>query len=323
MLDWIKRIAASGPREEAEAETSAKVERLATRLHTNPGAFDHHHAPAMADQDVVAPPPVASTIEAVVASLPPTAPSVVALPAPAPVMPAASLVVAAPVTLPAVITERLPARPATAKIIAVVSQKGGSGKTTVAAHLAVRAAAVGDGPVMLIDTDPQHSLSDWHRARDDDSLQLATLDTDELPAALARGCGRGAATIIIDTPPALTQSIEQVLAIADFVIVPARPSPHDLRAVGATVGMARAAKKPFAFVVNGAAPRANITAEAVAALSEHGRVAPIILYQRTEFAASMIDGRTVMESSVNGRSAQEIADLWKYVSAQMRVREAA
>jgi chromosome partitioning protein len=87
--------------------------------------------------------------------------------------------------------------------------------------------------------------------------------------------------------------------------------------------MVRRAGKPFLFVVNGAAPRANITAEAVAALSEHGRVAPVILYQRTDYAASMIDGRTVMDTVPGGRSAQEIAELWKYIYSQISLRAAA
>jgi chromosome partitioning protein len=208
-------------------------------------------------------------------------------------------------------------------VIAVACQKGGSGKTTIAAHLAVQAGQVGQGPADLIDTDPQGSLTEWWRAREDDTLALATVKLDDLaanPAALRR---RGAAIAIIDTPPALTASIEQVIAIADLVLIPARPSPHDLRAIGATVRMARRAGKPFFFVINGAAPRANITAEAIAALSEHGRVAPIILYQRTEYAASMIEGRTVMETAPAGRSAQEIAGLWNYVYSQISTRAAA
>ena len=67
----------------------------------------------------------------------------------------------------------------------------------------------------------------------------------------------GTEIVVIDTPPALTASIEEVIAIADLVIIPARPSPHDLRAVGATVEMVRRAGKPFLFVVNGAAPAPN------------------------------------------------------------------
>jgi chromosome partitioning protein len=191
------------------------------------------------------------------------------------------------------------------RIIALASQKGGSGKTTLAAHLAVQAGRVGQAPAVLIDTDPQGSLGEWWRERKDEIPALASVKLDELDANLAELRSYGTAVAIIDTPPALAGSIERVIATADLVLIPARPSPHDLRAVAATVAMARGAGKPFLFIVNGAAPRANITAEAVAALSEHGRVAPVILYQRTDYAASMIDGRTVMELAPSSRSSEE------------------
>jgi chromosome partitioning protein len=209
------------------------------------------------------------------------------------------------------------------RVIVVASQKGGAGKTTVAAHLAICAGLMGQGPAILVDTDPQGSLGEWWRARQDPTLELATVTPTELAANPAAVRGRGAAVAIVDTPPALTASIEQVIAHADLVLIPARPSPHDLRAIGATLGMTRKAAKPFLFVINGAAPRANITAEAIAALSEHGQVAPVILYQRTDYAASMTDGRTVMETLPNGRSAQEIAELWKYVYGRIGMRAAA
>ena len=208
-------------------------------------------------------------------------------------------------------------------VIAVASQKGGSGKTTIAAHLAVRAGAVDHGPVVLIDTDPQGSLAEWWHVRAADTPQLATVKPEALAANLAELRSYGTAIAIIDTPPALTGSIEQVIALADFILIPVRPSPHDLRAAGGTVELARKAGKPFMFVVNSASPRASLTAQAVAALSEHGRVAPVILYQRTEYAASMIDGRTVTETATSGRSAQEIAELWQSVYAQIGLRVAA
>ena len=208
-------------------------------------------------------------------------------------------------------------------VIAVSSQKGGSGKTTIAAHLAVRAGAAGHGPVVLIDTDPQGSLAEWWHARSDETPVLATVKPEELAANLAELRSYGTAIAIIDTPPALTGSIEQVIAMADLILIPVRPSPHDLRAAGGTVELARKAGKPFMFIVNSASPRASITAQAVAALSEHGRVAPVILYQRTEYAASMIDGRTVTETAGSGRSAQEIAELWQCVYAQIGMRVAA
>ena len=209
------------------------------------------------------------------------------------------------------------------RVIVVACQKGGAGKTTIAAHLAVEAGRAGQGPAILVDTDPQGSLREWRSARNDDAPVLATANLADLAANPAELWSGKAAFAIIDTPPALTASIERVIAIADLVLIPARPSPHDLRAIGATVDMVRKAGKPFLFVMNGAATRANITAEAVAALSEHGRVAPVILHQRTEYAVSMIDGRTVMETAPNGRSAQEIADLWKYLYPRISMRVAA
>ena len=208
-------------------------------------------------------------------------------------------------------------------VIAVASQKGGAGKTTLAAHLAVRAGIAGQGPVVLIDTDPQGSLAEWWHARSDETPALAVVKPEQLGANLAELRSYGTAVAVIDTPPALTGSIEQVIQMADLIIIPVRPSPHDLRAAGGTVQMAQRAGKPFMFVVNGASPRASITAQAVAALSEHGRVAPVILYQRTEYAASMIDGRTVVEAAPSGRSAQEIAELWQCIFAQVGMRAAA
>ena len=307
MLDWFKRKPNSAPSDQL-AEYDSKVERLLDRLGgyskpdgdsvpTSPEpltldhAVDNENEPPATDD-----PATEANVEQLVSRLVPQnrTPSEAAGGSSSPM-----------------------------RIIAVASQKGGCGKTTIAAHLAVRASMVGHGPAVLVDTDPQHSLTDWWRERNDPSLALAPTDLDNLAATLAQLRSQGAAVAIIDTPPALTTSIEQAIALADLVLIPARPSPHDLRAIGATVAMTQRAGKPFLFVVNGAAPRASITAECVAALSEHGRVAPGILYQRTDFAASMIDGRTVIEAAPAGRSAQEIADLWKCVYAQISMRAAA
>jgi chromosome partitioning protein len=97
-----------------------------------------------------------------------------------------------------------------------------------------------------------------------------------------------------------------------------RPSPHDLRAVGVIVAMAEAAGTLFCFVVNGATPRTTIALEAVRALAQHGKVAPVTLHQRIDFAASMVDGRTVGELNLGSRSADEVTSLWQYVLTQLR-----
>ena len=100
-------------------------------------------------------------------------------------------------------------------------------------------------------------------------------------------------------------------------LIPTRPSPHDLRAAGVTVDLAESLGKPLMFVINAATPRARITTESAIALSQHGTVAPSIIHQRTEFAASMIDGRTVMELPNAARSALEISLLWDYIESRL------
>ena len=203
------------------------------------------------------------------------------------------------------------------RTIVVASQKGGVGKTTLVGHLGVMAELKGAGPVALIDTDPQGSLALWWNEREAETPLFAQVDIDHLAEHLKALASAGVKLTIIDTPPSVTALIEKVLAVADLVIIPTRPSPHDLRAVGSTVELVERAGKKMVFVVNGAAPRAKIAGEAAVALSQHGTVAPVTLFQRTDFASSMIDGRTVQELDARSKSASEIADLWKYVNAQL------
>lgn len=98
------------------------------------------------------------------------------------------------------------------------------------------------------------------------------------------------------------------------MLIPVRPSPHDLRAVGRTVELVQDAGKPFLFVVSQAKATSRLTAQAIAALSAHGAVAPAIIADRVDYAASMTDGRTVGELNARGPAAGEIASLWQEVS---------
>lgn len=203
------------------------------------------------------------------------------------------------------------------RTLVIASQKGGVGKTTITGHLGVMAESSGAGPVALIDTDPQGSLASWWNERQAEAPAFASVDIEHLAEHLRQLEQAGIKLAVIDTPPAVTDTIRKVLSVADLVLIPTRPSPHDLRAVGSTVELAEAAGKRMVFVINGAANRAKITAEAAIALSQHGTVAPVTLFQRTDYAASMIDGRTVQEIDATSRSAAEIDDLWKYVSAHL------
>jgi chromosome partitioning protein len=201
--------------------------------------------------------------------------------------------------------------------IVAASQKGGSGKTTLSGHLAVEASRAGAGEIALIDTDPQGSLAHWWNARSAPAPHFVKAGLPDLEEALAGLERMGIKIAVIDTPPAITQSISRVVAHADLVIVPTRPSPHDLRAVGATVDIAERHGKPVIFVINAATARARITGESAVALSQHGTVAPVTIHHRVDFAASMIDGRTVGEVVPNSPSAKEISDLWLYIQERL------
>ncbi len=203
------------------------------------------------------------------------------------------------------------------KVIAVASQKGGSGKTTLAGHLAVQADMAGIGPVALVDTDPQGSLSEWWNEREAENPLFARTTIENLKDDIARMSQMGIKLLIVDTPPAITETIATVIGLADLLIIPTRPSPHDLRAVGATVELAEGLGTPLVFVVNGATPRARITSEAAIALSQHGTLAPSVLHQRVDFASSMIDGRTVMELNPASKSSEEITKLWSYIQSRI------
>ncbi|UZK66416.1 ParA family protein [Sphingomonas sp. M1-B02] len=199
------------------------------------------------------------------------------------------------------------------RVLAMASQKGGSGKTTLSGHLAVQAQLAGHGPVVLIDIDPQGSLSDWWNERSTELPAFAQTTVARLASDLEILRQQGFKLAVIDTPPAITMAIQSVIQVAELIVIPTRPSPHDLRAVGATVDLCDRAGKPLIFVVNAATPKARITSEAAVALSQHGTVAPITIHHRTDFASSMIDGRTVMEVDPKSRSAGEVVALWSYI----------
>jgi chromosome partitioning protein len=202
-------------------------------------------------------------------------------------------------------------------VIVLASQKGGSGKTTLSGNLAIAAQLAGGGSAVLIDTDPQGSLAAWWNVRKAERPAFASATVAELKNKLDDLRAAGYSLAFIDTPPAIAQAISAVIARADLVLIPTRPSPHDLRAVGGTVALVQEQGKPFAFVVTQAKPNTRLTVQAMAALSAHGAVAPAIIHDRIDYAASMIDGRTVQETEPNSRSAAEVGELWEFVNERL------
>jgi len=195
-------------------------------------------------------------------------------------------------------------------VVAVVSQKGGAGKTTIARNLAV--AAGRDGwSVGVVDTDPQGSLSGWHDRRAADTPLVAALQgplSDAVGALSEAGCD----LIFIDTPPQQHPVIGEAVAAAALALTPVRPSPDDLDAVGPTLDIIEAAGRPFCFVVTQATANTSMLTETIAALAAHGRVAPAVLFTRQDYARAARDGLGVTESP--GKAADDMAALWRYVA---------
>ena len=197
------------------------------------------------------------------------------------------------------------------KTILITSQKGGSGKTMLAAHLAVEAERAGDAPAWIIDTDRQATLTRWHERRKAETPQRGDVRFERLMTGLATLSGQGAAFCFIDTAPTISEQTAALIDLADLVLIPVRPSPSDLWAVTETVQLVKDAGKPFLFAITQAKQQATITAQAIAALSEHGRVAKSFIADRVAYAAAMTGGNTAPEIAPRGPAAEELAALWR------------
>lgn len=206
------------------------------------------------------------------------------------------------------------------KVIVLASQKGGAGKTTLTAHLAIAAEKDGVKSV-LIDTDPQASLAAWWKERKAETPAFVTTTLKELPEKLDALKKAGIDFVFIDTPPAIATTISAVLNVADFVLIPTRPSPHDLRAIEQTLELTKKSGCNFGFVLTQAKANSRLTVQAATFLSAHGIIAPAIIHDRVDFAGSMIDGRSVLEIDPKGRSAAEIMELWKFIKTRITEKQ--
>jgi chromosome partitioning protein len=206
------------------------------------------------------------------------------------------------------------------RIITVFSQKGGSGKTTLAAHIAVQAELTGASPVGVLDADPQESLADWGNDRESDTPIVMQTSLWRLQEDVGLMRDRGMKLLLIDTPPGINPTVRSAIEVSDLILVPVKPSPHDLRAAGNTFRVVEEIDRPLVFVISCASAWAHITPQAVIALAQHGTVAPATIHQRADFASSMIHGRTVMELGRRSRSASEIAELWDYLNDRVNTR---
>ncbi len=170
----------------------------------------------------------------------------------------------------------------------------------------------------MIDMDPQASLSGWFRLRKPETPILIRPLPAGLRATINKLRESGMGLVVIDTPPAITEAIRDTVREADLVAIPVKPSPHDMRAIGATVEIVRSVGRRMAFVVNQATARAKLTTMLAVALSQHGPVADPVIHHRVDYPTSMIEGGTVMELFPASKSASEISALWSYLQTKLQ-----
>jgi chromosome partitioning protein len=205
------------------------------------------------------------------------------------------------------------------RVLAFASQKSGAGKTTLAGHIAVQAQRAGTTPVVLVDLDPDASLTDWFalREEDDEPLSVARSSLKDLSTKLQQLRADGVKLVVLDTPPTLHHTIDESIIAADLVAIPTRPCAHDLAAAGATVELVQSHGKPFCFIVNSAEPEGELTPDVVMALAQHGSIATVSIPRSVAMLETMLDGRTVMELPDNPPPASEVARLWDYLAKRL------
>lgn len=205
------------------------------------------------------------------------------------------------------------------KVLGVLAQKGGAGKTTLAVHLAVLAGAV------LIDTDPQGSVSSWGKSRAKDDPPVLSCGVDELAGKLAALRQRKVHPwAVIDTPPHVEPSIRRVAELADYVIVPTRPGILDLRAIAQTTRIVKATHTPGMIVLNacpapstgGESAVVRDAREALSVLSLP--VCSVALSQRAALSHALVLGEAVTEWEPAGKAATELRALWAILKEQVK-----
>lgn len=204
--------------------------------------------------------------------------------------------------------------------IAIISQKGGAGKTTLALHLA--AAAQERGRVALVvDTDPQATASQWASWRQDAPPEVIDSPPPRLSAKVDAALRQGAQFIVIDTPPHADSAARAAVEAADLVLIPCRPSAFDLAAIQTTTKLVQLLRKPAFIVFTAGPPNApRVYAEAGELVESYGiPPCPIILPDRAAYRHASAEGRTVIELEPMGKAAEEIRLIYKWTCRQVDV----
>jgi chromosome partitioning protein len=198
------------------------------------------------------------------------------------------------------------------RVIAIISEKGGAGKTTLAVNLAVAAEAHGLATAVF-DLDPRANSTVWGDNRPSKIPAVVPAQAPRLAMLLEQARGNDADLVIIDTAGNAEGVAGQAAARADAILIPCRPFAPDLISVATSVKLAKASGKPFFVVINAAPVQGVETAEAVAAITAEGvEVAPVVLHSRKPFVSRFHEGLTALDIDPKGKAAAETREffLW-------------
>jgi len=206
-------------------------------------------------------------------------------------------------------------------VIAVLNQKGGSGKTTIATHLA-RALQLDGKDVLLVDSDPQGSARDWAAVREDNPLAVVGIDRPTIDRDL-KAIGRKDFVVIDGAPQAADLAVSAIKA-ASFILIPVQPSPYDIWATADLVELVKQrievtdGKLQAAFVVSRAIKGTRIGAAVTDALNGYGL--PVLesrITQRVIYPGTAAAGTTVMDDEPEGDAAREVRALMAEITQKL------
>ena len=205
------------------------------------------------------------------------------------------------------------------KTIAVVCQKGGAGKTTIATALAV-AGRKKRQQVTLFDLDPQASASFWAELRDDESPKVIDCQPVLLPRRLDQERKAGCDLAVIDTPPVAKDTALEAGTLADFVLIPCRPDVLDFQSVAQTIQQMQQFSRPYAVLLNqvppNGGPEVREVIEALEAMD--APLCPVQVCQRKAHARAQKDGLTAQELDPDSKASDEIQRLYAYTIKRLR-----
>ncbi len=200
----------------------------------------------------------------------------------------------------------------TVKTIAIISQKGGSGKTTLGVHLAVCGELSGKNTV-IIDLDPQASAAGWKLSRKDETPDVLAAEPQQLAGLLDKAKEIKINLVLIDTAPHSNKAAATAAQFADLVLIPCRPSVLDINAIQSTLDILKLVDTKIAIVLNAIPTHGAREQEARDALETLAPVAPVAIYNRVAYFDAMNDGRSVQEYDPRGKAAEEIKALYRWL----------